>query len=123
GRPGARARGGGMSFFIAILGLALLVLIHEAGHFFAARAVGMTPRKFYLGFGQPIVKKLHNGVEYGIGAFPLGGYVKIPGMSRPEPGALAAGLRESVAKEHRAEIARYDTAIARGDEGAARDAL
>ena len=112
-----------MSFFAAIVGLALLVLIHEAGHFFAARAVGMTPRKFYLGFGQPIVKKVHNGVEYGIGAFPLGGYVKIPGMSRPEPGLLAAGLRESVANEHRAEIARVDDAIARQDEPEAREAL
>jgi regulator of sigma E protease len=112
-----------MSFFVAIIGLALLILIHEAGHFVAARAVGMTPRKFYLGFGQPLVKKVHNGVEYGIGAFPLGGYVKIPGMSRPEPGALAAGLRESVANEHLAEIARVDDAIARDDEAAARDAL
>jgi regulator of sigma E protease len=112
-----------MSFFAAIIGLALLILIHEAGHFFAARAVGMTPRKFYLGFGQPIVKKMHNGVEYGIGAFPLGGYVKIPGMSRPEPGALAATLRENVANEHRAEIARVDDAIAREDEPAAREAL
>ena len=36
---------------VAIVGLAVLVMIHEAGHFFAARAVGMTPRKFYLGFG------------------------------------------------------------------------
>jgi regulator of sigma E protease len=112
-----------MSFLAAIVGLALLILIHEAGHFFASRAVGMKPRKFYIGFGQPIVKKLHNGVEYGIGAFPLGGYVKIPGMSRPEPGALAAGLRQSVAVEHRAEIARYDAAVARGDETAAREVL
>src|SRR4051794_1755277 len=112
-----------MSFLAAIVGLALLILIHEAGHFFASRAVGMKPRKFYIGFGQPIVKKVHNGVEYGIGAFPLGGYVKIPGMSRPEPGALAAGLRQSVAVEHRSEIARYDAAVARGDETVARDAL
>ena len=37
-------------------GWPLLVMIHEAGHFFAARAVGMTPRKFYLGFGPPIAK-------------------------------------------------------------------
>ena len=39
-----------MSFGVAILGLAFLILIHEAGHFFAARAVGMRPRKFYIGF-------------------------------------------------------------------------
>ena len=62
-----------MSVLIAILGLALLVLIHEAGHFFAARSVGMTPRKFYLGFGPALVKKTRGGVEYGIAAIPLGG--------------------------------------------------
>ena len=45
-----------MGVVAAIVGLAVLVMIHEAGHFFAARAVGMTPRKFYLGFGPPIVK-------------------------------------------------------------------
>jgi regulator of sigma E protease len=112
-----------MSFFFAIVGLGLLVLIHEAGHFFAARAVGMKPRKFYLGFGQPLVKKTRNGVEYGIGAFPLGGYVKIPGMSRPTPGVLGASLRRDVAERHEAEIARVDAAIARGDEPAARAAL
>ena len=45
-----------MSVAVAILGLAVLILIHEAGHFFVARAVGMRPRKFYLGFGPPLVK-------------------------------------------------------------------
>ena len=47
-----------MSFVIAILGLAFLILIHEAGHFFAARAVGMRPRKFYIGFGPAIAKTI-----------------------------------------------------------------
>ena len=78
-----------MSIAVAILGLAVLILIHEAGHFFAARAVGMRPRKFYLGFGPPLVKTVRNGVEYGIAAFPLGGYVKIPGMHRPAAGRPA----------------------------------
>jgi len=112
-----------VSVVIAILGLAVLVLIHEAGHFFAARAVGMTPRKFYIGFGPPIVKRLRGGVEYGIGSIPLGGYVKIPGMNRPSPGDLAATLPEEARQEHRAELARLDAALARGDEAAARAAL
>jgi regulator of sigma E protease len=72
-----------MSFLIAILGLAFLVLIHEAGHFFVSLAVGMRPRKFYVGFPPALVKKKRNGIEYGIGAIPLGGYVRIPGMHRP----------------------------------------
>jgi regulator of sigma E protease len=70
-------------FLVGIGGLAVLVLIHEAGHFFAARAVGMRPSKFYLGFPPAVVRRNRNGIEYGIGAIPLGGYVKIPGMFRP----------------------------------------
>jgi regulator of sigma E protease len=77
-----------MSVLIAILGLAFLVLIHEAGHFFTARAVGMKPRRFYVGFPPALLKKTRNGIEYGIGAIPLGGYVKIPGMHRPAPSDL-----------------------------------
>jgi len=72
-----------MSFAVAILGLAFLVLIHECGHFFASLAVGMRPRKFYVGFPPAIVKTKRNGIEYGVGAIPLGGYVRIPGMHRP----------------------------------------
>ena len=74
-----------MSLFVAILGLAFLILIHEAGHFYVARAVGMSPRKFYLGFPPPLVRMRRKGIEYGIGTIPLGGYVKIPGMHRPAP--------------------------------------
>jgi regulator of sigma E protease len=72
-----------MNMLIAILGLAFLILIHEAGHFYTALAVGMRPRKFYVGFPPPLARKRRNGIEYGIGAVPLGGYVKIPGMHRP----------------------------------------
>jgi regulator of sigma E protease len=74
-----------MSFLVAVLGLALLILIHEAGHFFTARAVGMRPRRFYIGFPPALVKWTRNGIEYGLGVIPLGGYVKIPGMHRPAP--------------------------------------
>ena len=91
-----------MGLVAAIFGLAVLVMIHEAGHFFAARAVGMTPRKFYIGFGPPIVKTVRGGVEYGIGSIPLGGYVKIPGMNRPSPGDLAASLQPDARERLRA---------------------
>src|SRR6184192_4173306 len=74
-----------MSILIAIVGLGFLVMIHEAGHFFTARAVGMRPRRFYVGFPPALAKTTRNGIEYGIGAIPLGGYVKIPGMHRPAP--------------------------------------
>src|SRR5207244_2635137 len=108
--------GGGCSgVSLGIVGIAVLVMIHEAGHFFAARAVGMTPRKFYLGFGPPIVKTVRGQVEYGIGSIPLGGYVKIPGMNRPSPGDLAATLRPEEREKYRAELARLDYAIERED--------
>ena len=74
-----------MSVFVAILGLAVLILVHEAGHFFVARVVGMRPRKFYVGFPPALAKVRRGGIEYGLGAIPLGGYVKIPGMHRPAP--------------------------------------
>ncbi|HEV2711932.1 MAG TPA: M50 family metallopeptidase [Gaiellaceae bacterium] len=85
-----------MNSLIAILGLAFLVLVHEAGHFFSARLVGMQPRKFYVGFPPAAVKLRRKGIEYGIGAIPLGGYVKIPGMHRPAPSDVDAHFGRAI---------------------------
>ena len=66
-----------------LLGLSILVILHEAGHFFAARAFGIKVEKFYLFFdawGVKLVSFNYKGCEYGIGWLPLGGYVKIAGM-------------------------------------------
>ena len=66
-----------------ILGLSILVILHELGHFVAARAFGIKVEKFYLFFdawGISLFKFNYKGVEYGIGWLPLGGYVKIAGM-------------------------------------------
>ncbi|MBA3717139.1 MAG: site-2 protease family protein [Actinobacteria bacterium] len=81
-----------MSLVISILGLAFLILVHEAGHFFMARLVGMKPTRFYIGFPPALAKVTRNGIEYGIGAIPLGGYVKIPGMHRMAPSDVDAHL-------------------------------
>jgi regulator of sigma E protease len=109
-----------MSVGISILALAVLVLLHEAGHFFVARAVGMTPRKFYLGFGPPLVKRMRGGVEYGIAALPLGGYVKIPGMHRPAAGDLRATLPAELQQRLKPQLDELDAALQREDEPAAR---
>ncbi len=77
-----------MSFAVAIFGLLLLVAIHELGHFTAAKATGMRALRFYLGFPPAVVKRTWGDTEYGIGAIPLGGFVKIPGMLRPEASDL-----------------------------------
>jgi regulator of sigma E protease len=66
-----------------ILGLSILIILHELGHFLAARAFGIKVEKFYLFFdawGVSLFKFNYKGVEYGIGWLPLGGYVKIAGM-------------------------------------------
>ena len=97
-RLGAGAPGR-MSIFVSILGLGFLILIHEAGHFFVARGVGMNPRKFYLGFPPAVVKTKRNGIEYGVGAIPLGGYVKIPGMHRPAAGDLDVHFGRAIEEE------------------------
>ena len=73
-----------MSWFWAISGFALLVVLHELGHFAAAKAVGMRVEKFSLFFGPMVAKFTRGETTYGIGVIPLGGYVKISGMSPHE---------------------------------------
>ena len=66
--------------FIIVIGLP--VFLHELGHFLAARSVGIKVEKFYIGFnlfGLGLKKKIKE-TEYGIGLFPLGGYVKVAGI-------------------------------------------
>ena len=88
-----------MNMAIAILGLALLVLVHELGHFSTARLVGMNPRRFYIGFPPAVFKVTRKGTEYGIGAIPLGGYVKIPGMHRPAASDLDLSFSRALAED------------------------
>ncbi|MEA2362927.1 MAG: regulator of sigma protease [Thermoleophilaceae bacterium] len=73
-----------MSWVLAFVGFALLVILHELGHFAAAKAVGMRVEKFSLFFPPTIASKKVGETEYAIGAVPLGGYVKISGMNPSE---------------------------------------
>ncbi len=73
-----------MSYVLAFLGFAALIILHEFGHFTAAKAVGMRVERFSLFFGPPLWKVRRGETEYGIGAIPLGGYVKITGMNPNE---------------------------------------
>lgn len=113
-----------MTLAIAILGLGLLILVHEAGHFFVARLVGMRPTRFYIGFPPAIFKVKRKGIEYGLGAIPLGGYVKIPGMHRPSAsdvdGHLGPALHE--APQLYAPVERLKRPLAKGQEEDARRA-
>jgi regulator of sigma E protease len=114
-----------MNLAVAIGGLAFLILIHEAGHFFVALAVKMRPRRFFIFFPPALVKWKRNGIEYGIGSIPLGGYVKIPGMHKPAAGDLDVHLeparKESPAVAEAADPVEQALADERLDE--ARDAV
>jgi regulator of sigma E protease len=64
---------------LGLIGLGVVVFVHELGHFLAARLVGIDVEAFSLGWGKPILKKTIGTVEYRIGLFPLGGYCKMRG--------------------------------------------
>jgi regulator of sigma E protease len=73
-----------MSYVLAFLGFVALIILHEFGHFAAAKAVGMRVERFSLFMGPLLVKVRRGETEYGIGPLPLGGYVRITGMNPNE---------------------------------------
>jgi regulator of sigma E protease len=83
-----------MDWVIALVGFMLLIILHELGHFAAAKAVGMRVERFSLFFPPTLFSVRRGETEYGIGAIPLGGYVKITGMSPEE----ISGLEPEVAR-------------------------
>ncbi len=72
------------SFVLAFLGFAVLVILHELGHFTVAKLVGMRVEKFSLFFPPTLFSRKRGETEYAIGAIPAGGYVKITGMNPDE---------------------------------------
>src|SRR5256714_8676926 len=59
----------------------LLIVVHELGHFLAARWRGLFIEGFGVWFGKPIWKKTINGVQYSLGSLPFGGFVKLPQLA------------------------------------------
>jgi regulator of sigma E protease len=87
--------------FVFVLGV--LVFVHELGHFLAAKRVGIRVLKFQLGFNPTILSFRRGDTEYGIGALPLGGYVKMAGenpedVERDERGNVIIREDEFLAK-------------------------
>lgn len=70
--------------FMALMILNVMILVHEWGHFLAARWRGLKVEKFQIWFGKPIWKKTINGVQYGLGSIPAGGFVALPQMAPME---------------------------------------
>lgn len=73
-----------MNWLLIFLGFSLLIILHEAGHFFAAKATGMRVERFFLFFPPKLISIKRGETEYGIGAIPAGGFVKISGMNPDE---------------------------------------
>ncbi len=73
-----------MNGLLTILFLTFFVVLHEFGHYVAARKSGVAVSEFFVGFGPKLFSFTKNNTEYGIKALPLGGYVKIPGMDESE---------------------------------------
>jgi ferredoxin len=76
----------GMSILLAVLGISVLVIVHEAGHYFAARAFGMRVLRFSIGFGPTIAKFQPQGSStiFQVGLIPFLAYVQIAGMNPAE---------------------------------------
>lgn len=73
-----------IALLIFILILSLLIIVHEFGHFIAARKNGVRVEQFSLGFGRQVLKKKKGDTEYSLSLIPLGGYVKMAGDSQAE---------------------------------------
>src|SRR6202035_4329770 len=75
---------GHLDLLIVIASIVAIVMIHELGHFLAAKHGGMKVTEYFVGFGPRLWSFRGGETEYGIKALPLGGYVKIPGMTNLE---------------------------------------
>src|SRR5246127_82218 len=67
--------------FEVVLLFNLLIVVHEIGHFLAARWRGLYIEKFGIWFGKPLWKRKISGVQYSLGSLPFGGFVKLPQLA------------------------------------------
>ncbi len=66
--------------FLVLMIFNVMIIVHEWGHFLAGRWRGLEIDRFQIWFGKPIWKKTYNGVQYGLGTVPFGGFVSLPQM-------------------------------------------
>ncbi|HQO57325.1 MAG TPA: RIP metalloprotease RseP [Candidatus Omnitrophota bacterium] len=71
-----------MDIIIFLAVLSVLVIVHEWGHFFTAKSLGVVVEKFSVGFGPKLFSRQHKGTEFLVSAIPLGGYIKMAGDDR-----------------------------------------
>lgn len=83
-----------LTFIVFLVVISLLVLVHEFGHFWAAKRAGMRVEEFGIGFPPRLAKWRRGGTLYSIGSIPFGGFVRIygeDGSHRAEPGSFGHG--------------------------------
>jgi regulator of sigma E protease len=73
-----------LSIVAAILAVSVLIIVHECGHYFAARAAGMRVERFSVGFGPVVLSTKRGDTEFALSAVPLGGYVAVAGTAAAE---------------------------------------
>jgi membrane-associated protease RseP (regulator of RpoE activity) len=78
-----------LNVLVVVLAIVAMVMLHELGHFLAAKASGMKVTEYFLGFGPRLWSIRKGETEYGVKAIPAGGYVKITGMTMLEEVAEA----------------------------------
>ncbi|MET3960489.1 membrane-associated protease RseP (regulator of RpoE activity) [Marmoricola sp. OAE513] len=92
-----------------VVGLAVSIGLHEFGHMIPAKKFGIRVPQWFVGFGTTLWSTKRNGTEYGIKAFPLGGFVKIIGMLPPHPdkpsGKPQSGFSRLISDAREAEAA------------------
>lgn len=73
-----------VGILFVVLGLAISIAIHELGHLIPAKLFGVRVKQYMVGFGPTVFSRIRGETEYGIKAFPLGGYITMIGMFPPE---------------------------------------
>jgi len=83
--------------FLVLMIFNLMIIVHEWGHFLAGRWRGLAIDRFQIWFGKPVWKKTWNGVQYGLGTIPFGGFVSLPQMAPME--SIEGKVEEKARKE------------------------
>ena len=87
-----------LTVVIAIAVFMLIILIHEFGHFIAAKSIGVLVHEFSIGFGPKIIKWKKGETDYSLRLFPLGGYVKLEGEDEKSDNPRALSNKPAIKK-------------------------